>query len=204
MAELGIGADSPVLEKYLKGVDYPASRETLIDRATRNDAGRNVIGRLESLPERIFVSPIDISNALAGSVGAPTGYRPGFATIDEKTRRRAAKAGGNAPHRARGLQAADEETRRRVASAGGRAAHEVRGLQAADEETRQRVARAGGGARHRARGLQAADEETRQRVARKGGEAPHRARGLQAADGETRKRVARKGGETSASGRKAR
>jgi hypothetical protein len=45
----------------------------------------------------------------------------------------------------RGLaSSADEETKERVARAGGEAPHDERGLQAADEETRKRVAREGG------------------------------------------------------------
>ena len=38
----------------------------------------------------------------------------------------------------------EEETRERVARAGGEAPHDERGLQAADEETRKRLAREGG------------------------------------------------------------
>ena len=44
----------------------------------------------------------------------------------------------------RGLASADEETRKKVAKAGGEAPHDERGLQAADEETKERVARKGG------------------------------------------------------------
>ncbi len=52
--------------------------------------------------------------------------------------------------RKRGLASASGDTRKRVARAGGEAAHEQRGLQAADWETRREVARKGG----LARGLQ--------------------------------------------------
>ncbi|AIF84190.1 hypothetical protein NTE_02136 [Candidatus Nitrososphaera evergladensis SR1] len=48
----------------------------------------------------------------------------------------------------RGLASADAQTRKRVARAGGEAPHEERGLQAADEQTRERVAREGGQASH--------------------------------------------------------
>ena len=41
------------------------------------------------------------------------------------------------------------ETKERVARAGGEAPHDERGLQAADEETRERVAREGGKASHK-------------------------------------------------------
>jgi general stress protein YciG len=50
----------------------------------------------------------------------------------------------------RGLASASGDTRKRVARAGGEAPHEQRGLQAADWETRREVARKGG----LARGLQ--------------------------------------------------
>jgi hypothetical protein len=46
--------------------------------------------------------------------------RRGLASASERTRRRVAAAGGNAPHSKRGLQAADERTRQRVSSMGGR------------------------------------------------------------------------------------
>ncbi len=46
----------------------------------------------------------------------------GLASADEATRKRVAKAGGEAPHpHGRGLQNADDETKARVARAGGRA-----------------------------------------------------------------------------------
>jgi hypothetical protein len=47
----------------------------------------------------------------------------------------------------RGLASASDDTRRRVARAGGEAPHEKRGLQAASSDTRREVARKGGLAR---------------------------------------------------------
>ncbi len=206
MPKSEIKANPVVIEKYLKGIDYPAGRKDLVNQAKKNDANKDIIDTLKSLPDSTYHSPIDISKALAGhdvaSTSASSGEKIGLAAADKETRERVARAGGTAPHEVRGLQTADEETRERVARAGGAAPHEVRGLQAAEEETRERVARAGGTAPHEVRGLQAADEETRERVARAGGTAPHEVRGLQAADEETRKRVAKKGGEASASGKK--
>ncbi|MDI6719931.1 MAG: hypothetical protein QMD46_10005 [Methanomicrobiales archaeon] len=47
--------------------------------------------------------------------------RRGLASADIETRRRVARAGGNAPHGKRGLQTASAETRERVARMGGQA-----------------------------------------------------------------------------------
>ncbi len=189
--------ENPAEKRQLANADYPATGKDRIGRAQEDGTSRDVVDTPGNLPDTAFRLPGDSSRP-AGFGAASAAPSPG-----EDTRETVARAGGKAPHRSRGLQAADEDTRERVARAGGKAPHEVRGLQAADEETRERVARAGGKAPHGARGLQAADPETRKRVARAGGEAPHKKRGLQAADPETRKRVARKGGETSNGGRKA-
>ncbi|WP_164913720.1 DUF2795 domain-containing protein, partial [Methanoculleus taiwanensis] len=118
MAKSEIKANPAVIEKYLKGINYPAGRQDLINQAKKNDANRDVINTLKSLPDSAYRSPIDISKALAGhgveSTSASSGEKVGLAAADEETRERVARAGGEAPHETRGLQAADEETRERV------------------------------------------------------------------------------------------
>jgi hypothetical protein len=122
MAKAAYRANPATVEKYLSGVDYPASRRDLINQAKKNNANEDVIDTISNLPDTTFNSPIDISKAMGKKEVEFTG----------------------APHEKRGLQAASRETRERVAHAGGAAPHEKRGLQAASRETRERVAHAGG------------------------------------------------------------
>jgi hypothetical protein len=55
---------SPVeLQKHLKGVDYPASKENLIAAAQENGAPREVLDVLRRLPGDEFDSPADVMKA---------------------------------------------------------------------------------------------------------------------------------------------
>jgi hypothetical protein len=51
------------LQKFLGGVDYPADKRTLIQRARDNGADDNVLRTLEDLPADRFNSPNDVSEA---------------------------------------------------------------------------------------------------------------------------------------------
>ena len=52
------------LEKYLKGVDYPASKNDLIKRAEQNGADQRVLDTLKQLPDRSFEGPSGVSKAI--------------------------------------------------------------------------------------------------------------------------------------------
>lgn len=52
------------LQKYLKGVDYPASREALLSNAKKMGADDNVCSSLEQLPDEDFDTPADVSAAI--------------------------------------------------------------------------------------------------------------------------------------------
>jgi hypothetical protein len=52
------------LQKYLKGVDYPATKEELIEQAKQHSADKNVISLLEELPDQEYDSPTDVSEAV--------------------------------------------------------------------------------------------------------------------------------------------
>jgi predicted outer membrane protein len=54
------------IQKYLKGVDYPASREQLIENAKRLGADENICASLEQLPDEHFQTPADVSEAFKG------------------------------------------------------------------------------------------------------------------------------------------
>ncbi|HOS28952.1 MAG TPA: DUF2795 domain-containing protein [Desulfomonilia bacterium] len=55
------------LEKYLKGVDYPASKSDLVSKAKANGAPSEVIDMINSLSQDQFNSPIDVSKAFGES-----------------------------------------------------------------------------------------------------------------------------------------
>lgn len=53
------------LQKFLKGVDYPASKDTLLENAKKMGADDNVCDAIEHLPDEQYDAPIDVSQALS-------------------------------------------------------------------------------------------------------------------------------------------
>ncbi len=49
------------LQKYLKGIEYPADRETILESARGNGADQDIISTLEQLPDREYKNPAEIS-----------------------------------------------------------------------------------------------------------------------------------------------
>ena len=45
------------LQLYLKGVDYPANRDELVQKAEENNAPENVMEWIRKLPERTYERP---------------------------------------------------------------------------------------------------------------------------------------------------
>lgn len=54
------------IQKYLKGVDYPATREELIENARSLGADDSVCASLEQLPDEDFQTPAEVSQAFKG------------------------------------------------------------------------------------------------------------------------------------------
>jgi hypothetical protein len=52
------------LQKYLKGVDYPASKQDLIQTAEKHGANEKVRSVLEQLPDEQFEKPTDVNAAI--------------------------------------------------------------------------------------------------------------------------------------------
>jgi len=52
------------LQKYLKGLDYPASKADLIKKAQQEGADENVRATLDKLPDQSFETPADVSQAV--------------------------------------------------------------------------------------------------------------------------------------------
>ncbi|MBD2255527.1 DUF2795 domain-containing protein [Nostoc parmelioides] len=53
------------IQKHLKGVDYPASKQELIQHAQKQGAEQKIISLLEQLPEdEEYENPTDVNKAL--------------------------------------------------------------------------------------------------------------------------------------------
>jgi hypothetical protein len=52
------------VQKFISGVDYPCSKQDLIDIARQNGADDDVIQTLQSLDMQHFDSPNDVSQAI--------------------------------------------------------------------------------------------------------------------------------------------
>ncbi|AFZ25325.1 Protein of unknown function (DUF2795) [Cylindrospermum stagnale PCC 7417] len=53
------------IQKHLKGVDYPADKQELIDHARKQGADREILSLLEQLPEdEEYESPTELNKAL--------------------------------------------------------------------------------------------------------------------------------------------
>jgi uncharacterized protein DUF2795 len=52
------------IQKYLKGINYPASKRDLLQNAEREGADEDVRTTLEQLPDQDYESPAEVSKAL--------------------------------------------------------------------------------------------------------------------------------------------
>ncbi|MEB3359666.1 MAG: DUF2795 domain-containing protein [Synechococcales bacterium] len=52
------------VQKFLKGIDYPASKQDVVDHAKQNGADENVCSTLERLPDQDFETPAEVSKAI--------------------------------------------------------------------------------------------------------------------------------------------
>lgn len=60
-----MASSTPIqIEKYLKGADYPASKQDLLECAKRNGADQQICDRINSLPDQRFEKPTDVTKAL--------------------------------------------------------------------------------------------------------------------------------------------
>ncbi|MEV5896803.1 DUF2795 domain-containing protein [Nonomuraea fuscirosea] len=58
-------APNPIdLQRHLSGVDYPASKEDLVEAAREQDADDDIIEALESMPDRQYDGPNAVSQAI--------------------------------------------------------------------------------------------------------------------------------------------
>ncbi|HEY7126809.1 MAG TPA: DUF2795 domain-containing protein [Ktedonobacterales bacterium] len=60
----GVGGESPSnVQKYLKGVDYPAKKRDLVETARKNAAPNEVVQVIQQFPDQEFKGPQDVMKA---------------------------------------------------------------------------------------------------------------------------------------------
>jgi hypothetical protein len=55
------------IQRYLTGIDYPATKDDVISTAEDNDAPDEVIEELQAMGEEQFDGPDEVAEALGGS-----------------------------------------------------------------------------------------------------------------------------------------
>ena len=66
MAKHSQTAPSPIeVQKYLHGLEYPAQREEIIDKAEEEGADEDILALLQQLPDKEYESPVELSSAVA-------------------------------------------------------------------------------------------------------------------------------------------
>lgn len=63
-------SDSPnpiEVQKYLGGIDYPASKDDIVASAREAGAGDDVLDALGGIPDKQYEAPTEVSQAVAGS-----------------------------------------------------------------------------------------------------------------------------------------
>ncbi|GAB3611386.1 MULTISPECIES: DUF2795 domain-containing protein [Humibacter] len=54
------------VQKFLGGIDYPASKNTLVSTAEKQGADDNVLDALRGIPDKEYDGPNAVSEAVAG------------------------------------------------------------------------------------------------------------------------------------------
>lgn len=52
------------IQKYLDGVNYPASKQDLVNKAKQEGASQDVLQTLEKMPGKQYNGPVDVSEAV--------------------------------------------------------------------------------------------------------------------------------------------
>lgn len=52
------------VQKFLSGMDYPASKDEIVKHAKSKGADENIMDTLEQLPEDDYETPADVSKAI--------------------------------------------------------------------------------------------------------------------------------------------
>lgn len=55
------------VQQYLGNVEYPATKEDLVEHARKQDASDSIVETLEEIPDREYVSAADVSKGIGES-----------------------------------------------------------------------------------------------------------------------------------------
>ena len=55
------------IQKFLKGMNYPVTKDTILETAKKNDADQPVLDALGNIPDREYSGPNAISHELSES-----------------------------------------------------------------------------------------------------------------------------------------
>jgi hypothetical protein len=57
---------SPIeVERYLKGINFPANKKNLIDRAKINQAPQEIVRLLKQVTDKNYTSPVEITKEMS-------------------------------------------------------------------------------------------------------------------------------------------
>jgi len=63
-----MASSSPIeIQKYLGGIDYPATKDKLVEHARSKGADEDLLRRLSSLPDREYDGPNAVSAQFSGA-----------------------------------------------------------------------------------------------------------------------------------------
>ncbi len=61
-------APNPIqIQKFLSGIDYPASKDTIVETAKKEGADQDVLDALGRIPDGDYDAPTSVSKAVAGN-----------------------------------------------------------------------------------------------------------------------------------------
>lgn len=52
------------VQKALKGIEYPASKQDMIEYVNRKGSNSGILDLLNQIPDKIYNSPVDVSKAV--------------------------------------------------------------------------------------------------------------------------------------------
>ncbi|WP_150306867.1 DUF2795 domain-containing protein [Planctomonas psychrotolerans] len=59
-------APNPIqVQKYLSGIEYPASKDDIVSTAEGQNADKDVVDALRALPDRTYDGPTEVTEAVA-------------------------------------------------------------------------------------------------------------------------------------------
>ncbi|MCW5589078.1 MAG: DUF2795 domain-containing protein [Legionellales bacterium] len=58
-------ANPTAIEKYLKGIDFPADKNEIVNQAKDNDAPDDVMSAIKNLPDNEYRSAVDVTKAVS-------------------------------------------------------------------------------------------------------------------------------------------